>query len=73
MMLTSSPHSHRALIVRKLKGLERFIDVAIVHPYMGNLGWSFCPPVRDSEGGYPKTEVRRSESAFLELHTRAIS
>ncbi|GAA6027232.1 hypothetical protein JCM8097_002508 [Rhodosporidiobolus ruineniae] len=50
------PWAHRTLIVRKLKGLEDYIDVATVHPFMGALGWSFYPPIRDDDGGYPKTE-----------------
>ncbi|GAA6049179.1 hypothetical protein NBRC10513_003290 [Rhodotorula toruloides] len=50
------PWAHRTLIVRKLKGLEKFIDVAVVHAHMGALGWSFYPPVRDQDGGYPKTQ-----------------
>ncbi|GAA5851572.1 hypothetical protein JCM5353_008965 [Sporobolomyces roseus] len=49
------PWAHRALIVRKLKGLEDYIDVSIVHPHMGAMGWSFYPPIRGEEGEYLKT------------------
>ncbi|KAI5476731.1 Glutathione S-transferase [Pseudohyphozyma bogoriensis] len=49
------PWAHRTLITRKLKGLEEFIDVSVVHPHMGALGWSFYPPIRGEDGSYPKT------------------
>ncbi|GAA5959666.1 hypothetical protein JCM3765_007233 [Sporobolomyces pararoseus] len=49
------PWAHRTLIVRKLKGLEEFFDVSIVHAHMGALGWSFYPPIRGSDGEYLKT------------------
>ncbi|KAG9047942.1 S-glutathionyl-(chloro)hydroquinone reductase [Tulasnella sp. UAMH 9824] len=35
------PWANRTAIVRRLKGLESFIDVTVVSPYMGNLGWPF--------------------------------
>ena len=35
------PWAHRALILRKLKGLEPHIGVSVVHHYMGDPGWSF--------------------------------
>ncbi|MEM1308394.1 MAG: glutathione S-transferase family protein [Cyanobacteria bacterium P01_H01_bin.153] len=35
------PWAHRALIFRKLKGLEGMIDVSVVHWFMGEQGWSF--------------------------------
>ncbi len=35
------PWAHRALIFRALKGLESFIDIAVVHWFMGDQGWSF--------------------------------
>jgi len=35
------PWAHRTLMVRKLKKLEDVIDVSVVHPFMGKMGWSF--------------------------------
>ncbi|KAF2162654.1 hypothetical protein M409DRAFT_68954 [Zasmidium cellare ATCC 36951] len=35
------PWAHRALIVRKLKGLEDFISFTSVHWHMGEKGWRF--------------------------------
>ena len=37
------PWAHRTLIFRALKGLERFIDVSVVHWHMGSEGWTFEP------------------------------
>ncbi|PCH35107.1 glutathione S-transferase [Wolfiporia cocos MD-104 SS10] len=36
------PWATRALIMRKLKGLEGFIDVSVVSPHMGEQGWPFA-------------------------------
>ncbi|KAI4155119.1 MAG: hypothetical protein LQ340_001217 [Diploschistes diacapsis] len=38
------PWAHRTLIVRKLKGLEDFIDFTSVHWHMGEKGWRFPTP-----------------------------
>lgn len=35
------PWAHRALITRAIAGLEDVISVSIVHPFMGEDGWSF--------------------------------
>ena len=35
------PWAHRTLIVRALKGLERHIDLSVVHPDMLSEGWEF--------------------------------
>lgn len=35
------PWAHRALIFRKLKGLEKLIDVSVVSPLMLEHGWTF--------------------------------
>lgn len=40
------PWAHRTMIVRELKGLHEYIDLSVVHPHMGALGWSFYPPIR---------------------------
>ena len=37
------PWAHRALIFRKLKGLERMISLSVVNPLMLENGWSFEP------------------------------
>ncbi|HEY8569120.1 glutathione S-transferase family protein [Microbulbifer sp.] len=35
------PWAHRTLIFRKLKGLEEYIGVSVVSPYMWEHGWTF--------------------------------
>ena len=59
------PWAHRALIMRAFKGLERHIDVSVVHWHMGEEGWTF----RDGEGVVPDPlfGVRR----LYELYLRA--
>lgn len=37
------PWANRALILRTLKGLEEIISISVVHPYMGENGWTFKP------------------------------
>ena len=41
------PWAHRALILRKLKGLEDMIDVSYTHWFMGENGWTFK---KDADG-----------------------
>ncbi|MBH0096034.1 glutathione S-transferase family protein [Psychrobacter sp. NZS113] len=36
------PWAHRTLIYRKLKGLEDIISLSVVHPLMGENGWTFA-------------------------------
>tara|TARA_B100000686_G_scaffold160727_1_gene168377 strand:- start:712 stop:1689 length:978 start_codon:yes stop_codon:yes gene_type:complete len=37
------PWAHRALIFRKLKGLEKLITISSVNSFMGDQGWTFKP------------------------------
>lgn len=37
------PWANRTLIFRAIKGLEKLISVSVVHPYMGENGWTFHP------------------------------
>src|SRR5690606_5499216 len=59
------PWAHRTLIMRKLKGLEKIIDVSVVHYHMGEDGWTF----RTGEGA---TGDRLYGSEFLrEIYLKA--
>ena len=37
------PWVHRTVILRKLKGLEDAVSLAVVGSFMGDDGWAFCP------------------------------
>ena len=59
------PWAHRALILRKLKGLEPLIDISAVNSYMGSEGWTFEP----GEGVIPDTV--NGVTRLYELYTLA--
>lgn len=44
------PWATRALILRSLKGLEKHIDISIVHPDLLEMGWSFNTSFDDTTG-----------------------
>lgn len=44
------PWAHRTLIFLNLKGLNKYIDVSVVHPYMGEKGWHFDADFKGATG-----------------------
>jgi putative glutathione S-transferase len=48
----ADPWSHRALIVRRLLGLERVIGVTVTDPIPGARGWRFPDHASDRAGGH---------------------
>jgi putative glutathione S-transferase len=62
------PWAHRTLIVRKLKRLEDAISVSVVHPHMGEQGWTFENP--DDTPGCIEDEVNGAR-VLHEVYTRA--
>lgn len=61
------PWAHRTLIMRRLKGLEKLISISVVHPYMGDNGWTFAD--------YPGTiadNINNSEFLY-QIYTKAKS
>jgi len=60
------PWAHRTLIFRKLKKLEDFISVSVVHPYMDNAGWSFAEDFPAATG-----DRLNNFSYMHEVYTRA--
>ncbi|MBL4889484.1 MAG: glutathione S-transferase family protein [Candidatus Lindowbacteria bacterium] len=59
------PWAHRTLIFRKLKGLEKIISLSVVHPFMGEEGWSF----EEAEGVIPDSV--NGAKYLHELYTRS--
>jgi len=58
------PWAHRTLLYRALKGLTDHISISVVHPYLGEAGWSF----HDGPGVVPDT-VNGAEY-LMELYHR---
>ncbi|RMG93562.1 MAG: glutathione S-transferase family protein [Deltaproteobacteria bacterium] len=59
------PWAHRTLVFRRLKGLEEHIGVSVVHPFMGEHGWTFEP----GDGVVPDPEF--GVRYLYELYLRA--
>ena len=58
------PWAHRTLVFRKLKGLESYITVSVVHPDMLEQGWSFKHD-KESAEKYGTTGDEIYKSDFL--------
>ena len=58
------PWAHRTLLFRKLKGLEAYISISVVHPDMHAQGWSFQHD-EDSAALYGTTGDTLGDSEFL--------
>lgn len=61
------PWAHRTTIYRKLKGLEDMISLSVVHPYMGDHGWTFA------DGAGVITDPISHANYAYEIYTRAKS
>lgn len=65
------PWCHRTMIMRALKGLEDVISVGVVHPHMGENGWSFQGEgFDDSVSGDGKDPVTGAEFVY-QLYQKA--
>jgi putative glutathione S-transferase len=60
------PWAHRTLIFRKLKNLEEFISVSVVHPFMDNHGWDFKDDYPGATG-----DMLYNFNRMHELYTKA--
>jgi putative glutathione S-transferase len=69
------PWAHRTLIVRALKGLEEAVSVDVVHPYLGDTGWSFDTDFPGTTGdtlagaAHLQERYRRAEPAYAGIVT----
>ncbi|ODA66989.1 Glutathionyl-hydroquinone reductase YqjG [Methyloligella halotolerans] len=61
------PWAHRAIIFRKLKGLEDIISMDVVHPHMGKDGWTFDADFESATG-----DRVNGLSMLREVYTKAV-
>ncbi|KAM3424515.1 hypothetical protein BST61_g6518 [Cercospora zeina] len=59
------PWAHRALIVRKLKGLEDIIPYTSVHWHLGEKGWRFATPEEKEPGEFTQPDPIHKEYTHL--------
>lgn len=59
------PWAHRTLIFRALKGLEDLISVDVVHPHMGEEGWTFATDFDGATGDRVNGKQRLYEIYLL--------
>jgi glutathionyl-hydroquinone reductase len=64
------PWAHRALIFRKLKGLEKIIGLSVVDPYMGPHGWAFSAPDGSIRADSTRDEINGARYLY-EIYAKA--
>ena len=67
----ADPWSHRALIVRRLLGLERVIGVTVTDPIPGARGWRFPDHASDRAGERPAEATARTPAGTAAAATRS--